>query len=370
MVPPSPAPEPAAERRPEPVAPRLQLLARARQLGRRGHLAQARELIDQAASADAAQPVTPEWRARLALAEGVQQYFVGDHAAVDDHLQQALQQAGEAGMPSLQADALALAALQSQHLQQPGRAAQQAAQALRLAGPDDHDVRYRCWLLLGNLCQTARDGQRAFALYRRALEAARAGDDSIGTAVTIARMALVQAGGEMSRHLHGEHDPEALRQAVVGLQSGLKLQQQAGVTDLAIDQLMLGFLLRLQGRPTEAEALFASWRDRFSDPERPLLPLRVDVEWALCRLAAGDTEGARARADAAARVPGQPAGSSELLTRAALLHGLAQVWRALGDVRADEVAELARVALAAHEAQIAHDRTQLDAWLQAAEIGA
>ena len=278
-----------------PEARAMGLLNDARRQARLGQLELARVTLSQVVALLADAATLPRWRVRLSLVQCSLRFFADDTDGALDQIRQAHALACAHGLRPLQAACASAGSVYLQYLDQVDECVAWAEEALCLADPGDHETRYRAILSVATMCQEYGDGTRAFALYRAAMGHARTLGDTLGTAATVSRMILVQGREVMSDWLHGRLAAEALKQAIVGLQSGIALCDQEGFTpDFTLD-VTLGELLVLQGDHLQAADMLRPWSDAEQMADAPFLPSRVAALMGQCALAAGDIAAARAR---------------------------------------------------------------------------
>jgi tetratricopeptide (TPR) repeat protein len=221
-----------------------------------------------------------------------------------------------------------------------------AIDALRLARPEDGQALYRANLALGNLCQTEGAFVLALPLYRRALAAARHEGDALAASRVIQRMASAQAWQAHRLHLLGLLDDETLKQAIVGVQSGMQGEEAVTQKPDAFDHITLATLLMLRADYRAAEALLQVWRDRIDAKFYPQMPALAASSHALCRMQLGDRAAALAlceEARACMQEQGYP------LFHIRTLHNVAEVLNAAGHPAGDETMRRAAEALRERE---------------------
>jgi hypothetical protein len=333
----------------------------ARRLAREGKPGEALVALAQAErlATDVAERAAAD--AEIALTRAWCMYFDGQAIEATDLVLRARESAHAAGLPALEAECAAAAALHLMVAERDLEAFDQAVDAIRLSQGDDHPVRYRAWLAIANVCQFQGVNEHAFPAYRKALAAARAMGDDIASRATFGRMGNAQAHEAFRLQLLGRLDDETLRQAVVGVRSGLQWSQMVHKGQEAIENVFLAMLLRLQGDVVQADALLTQWRPQIIHAiNAPDLPAESAAEHGLCRLALGDAPAARRLCDEARdRLwrDEQGIGLSKTLRHIATLQ------HALGGADAPRWSLEADQALAAFEQQRQERRAALDSRL-------
>jgi len=296
--------------------------------------------------------------AEIALTRSWCMFFEGQAVESLDLVLMACDRARAAGISALEAECAASVALTLLVADRDLEAFDFAVRAIRLSGDDDHPVRYRGWLALGNVCQFQGLDEYAFPAYRKSLAAARAMGDAVATRALFGRMGNAQAHEAFRLHLLGRLDDETLRQAVVGVRSGLQWGPTVTPGHEAIERVFLAMLVRLQGDVEQADAQLTHWRPRIlTAANAPDLPAESAAEHGLCRLAAGDTQGAGRLCDEARdrlRRDEQGIGLPKTLRHIAMLR------QALGCQDAPQWFLEADQALAAFELRRRQGRTGLD----------
>ena len=199
-----------------------------------------------------------------------------------------------------------------------------------LARADAHDdiARCRAHMALASVMQIANLPE-AFDHYRQARDHARRVHDDMAVAASFHRMATAQALAARLAFEEGRLDEEALKQAIVGVQSSLQtLATISPTVTTVIENLMLAELLLMRGDFENASALY----ERFIPQARREghLPSMAHslAGFALCKLRGGRVDEARALLDEAQRIV---VDDGESLIRAMLYRGLETAYRWLGD---------------------------------------
>lgn len=305
---------------------------RAALLARLGHQQQARAELCVLRALEMQRP-SPRLNAWLCLAEGLADYFDDLHTAARARIHDAY----TFSLPARDAALHALAAAWLAHIDYMRRdvkgMVRYAAQALHLAGADDHAARSRACLVVAQAWHSAGRFDTAMPWYRNArLHASQVGDDATQLAV-MHNMAWRRAHELREQVVFGDAGVDVARQVLLGAESTERF-----CTSVATGGLLLGLLplmramvLTLVGEPAQALALFDAELPRLPPGLKWLEPgLRADVAW--CHLQLGEHAAARAACEAALAAidPSQPPGERALAQALAarVLQGLGQVQQA------------------------------------------
>lgn len=348
----------------------LRLLAQASDAARAERLAEAQQLLADVQASLGPLAERPNWAARLGLLRAQLAYFAEDSEGSISLVQQALDTARAHGLAVEQAECAAVASLHLAYLDRNPEAVAMAGEALRCAAAQAHLPRYMALLSLANLHQSAGLNRPAFALYRRAMDHARARGDTLGVGATLVRMSHQQALDLLQLHLHGRLDREQLRQAVIGLRSSASLAEHRGPPRNGKDYMLLAELLRLQGELDEAEALLLHPSiERHPAADSPYLLARSLIERSRIQAERGLLdEAARLRDAALAALPAHTHERFSLF-EALACSALARLHAELGDAVAMSACDArARAALQRHDAGTEEMAARMREWLAAAGI--
>lgn len=336
-------------------------LERAALLARLGRSAQARAEIEPVRGAFAAAPdaTVSAW---LQLADGLLDHFTDQAPGAFGKVQRAQALAAAAGQRPLQALATAWLAHLAYGRCDDEATVRCAAEALALAGPQDHAALARASLVVAYAWHLAGRAERARPWYGRAREHALAeGDDATLSALMHTQAAL----RGVAVRLADVFGPDAVgappdaRQAVLGAESSVAFDASIGARSLeSLPALLRAQLFTVEGRHREGLALFEAYFEpaMAQGEQRMRAVYLADMAW--CQAALGRAALAQRRFDEAL-------GALDAVTdgddRALALGRLAQVAQALGDARAPALHAQARQALQAHRAQCDALAARLDA---------
>jgi hypothetical protein len=328
-------------------------------LARQGHIAQARQAIDQLRAQFALHPHASV-SAWLHLADGLHDHFGSLSPSARDKVQRAHGLSAAAGLRPLQALCAAWLAQMEFGRGNDEAIARGVGEALKLAAPDDHSVHSRIGLVLAHCYHGAGCAKRAQPWYAKAREHAVADGDEAALSALMHNQGWMRCADARVAQLFGDGGRDQARQALIGAESTAHFDAGIGTASLAsLVPMLRAQLLVLDGRCADALALFdeqfdAALRDGL---ERLRASFLADMAW--CCFALGQPERARRLAeDALQRVDAQ-----ENDDRALTLAQLARVHESLGDAAlAEKLRERAGQARDAHHA----DSERLVALLDAA----
>lgn len=228
-------------------------------------------------------------------------------------------------------------------------AARFAREALDVAQASEHGARARAALVVAGLCHFAGHFELAKPWYVTARMHARSADDAQALSALSFNMASQQLRDALMAAVFTKNDDDLLRQAAAGTQATESFDDWIGTASLAsLLPTMRATVASLRGEHRAALEMFgADFSATEKDGLARLVPMLL-AERAWCRLQTGETELARADAQAAASRTGDPMDDDDR----AIAHGrLAQVFAGLGDrTRSDEERAGAQEALARHRA--------------------
>lgn len=326
---------------------------RAALLARHGQLAEARTVISalQAQYARVPHPLVSAW---VSLAEGLTSYFSELSRTAHDKFRRTYAVSAATRDNRLHALAAAWLAHMDYTEYDFDAMGRHVAEALQLAGPDDHGARARACLVVALAYHFGGRFEAAQPWYAKArLHASAEGDEAMLSAIMY-NMAGLLADQSRQAVINGVQDPAAVRRAMLSLETASNLDALVGIASLnALVPLHRARVCALQGRWAEAVALYEA---HFSDGllqglDRMRASLGADLAW--CRLQLGQTEQAAKDANAAAVAVAQ---DRDVDDRASAHSRLAQVFEQLGQ----------RETAARHRAQAdldwrAHERDQAKA---------
>lgn len=347
----------AATRHPIPAA--CLRAERACFLARQGHIAQARQVIDQLRAQFASHPHASV-SAWLHLADGLHDHFSSLRPSARDKVQRAHGLSAAAGLRPLQALCAAWLAQMEFGRGNDEAIARGVGEALKLAAPDNHSVHSRIGLVLAHCYHGAGRAERAQPWYARARAHAVADGDEAALSALMHNQGWMRCADARVAELFGAGGRDAARQALIGAESTAHFDAGIGTASLAsLVPMLRAQLLVLDGRCADALAGFddqfdAAMRDGL---DRLRASFLADMAWCCCTL--GQPERARRLADDALLY----VDAQENDDRALTLAQLARVQRSFGDAAlAEELRERADRARAAHHA----DSERLVALLDAA----
>lgn len=199
---------------------------------------------------------------------------------------------------------------------------------LQRAAPDDHLSRCRAHMALASVMQIA-DLPEAFIHYRQARDHARHVHDDMAVAASFHRMATAQALAARLAFEGGRLDDEALKQAIVGIQSSLQTLASISPTlTTVIENLMLAELLLMRGDIEEATALYERYVPQARREGHLTTMSHCLASFALCKLRMGRVDEARVLLKEAQSVDND---DTKSLIGALLYRGLETAYRWLGD---------------------------------------
>jgi tetratricopeptide (TPR) repeat protein len=296
-------------------------------LARQGHIAQARQAIDQIRLQFALHPHASV-SAWLHLAEGLQDHFSSLSPNARDKVQRAHGLSAAAGLRPLQALCAAWLAQMEFGRGNDEAIARNVAEAVKLAAADDHSVHSRIGLVLAHCYHGAGRADRAQPWYAKAREHAVADGDEAALSALMHNQGWMRCADARVAELFGSGGRDQARQALIAAESTAHFDAGIGTASLAsLVPMMRAQLLVLDGRCADALTLFdeqfdAALRDGL---ERMSASLLADMAW--CCISLGQVERARRLAeDALLQVDAQ-----ENDDRALTLAQLARVQQSLGD---------------------------------------
>jgi Tfp pilus assembly protein PilF len=313
-------------------------------LARQGHIAQARQAIDQIRIQFALHPHASV-SAWLHLADGLHDHFSSLSPSARDKVQRAHGLSAAAGLRPLQALCAAWLAQMEFGRGNDEAIARNVGEALKLAAADDHSVHSRIGLVLAHCYHGAGHAERAQPWYAKAHEHAVADGDEAALSALMHNRGWMRCADARVAELFGGGGRDQARQALMGADSTAHFDAGIGTASLAsLVPMLRAQLLVLDGRCADALTLFdeqfdAALRDGL---ERQCASFLADMAW--CSSTLGQVERARRLAeDALLRVDVQ-----ENDDRALTLAQLARVHAGFGD--AELARELHERALDAREA--------------------
>lgn len=297
---------------------------RAALLARHGHLEQARAQLD-------ALPPKPPPRvaAWIALAEGLVRYF-GD---LDAGARERVHAAFEGSAATRQASLHALAAAWLAHMDyvqhDTPAMTRHLAQALQLAGPNDHSARSRASLVAALGFHHAGRQDLALPWYRAARQHAVAEGDDATLSALMHNMAWLRGNHAREASIFGGADADAVRQALMGAESSGHFD--AGLRTAALQSLVPILRAQILVVLEQFDAALALYGDELPRALHEGLArmegfFRADVAW--CRARLGQREAAQAEAEQAVALLGD---GIDIDDRACAHGRLSQVFAALGD---------------------------------------
>lgn len=312
---------------------------------RLGHLALARQAIDQLRAQFASHPHA-QVSAWLHLADGLHDHFKSFSPTARDKVLRAHGLSAAAGLRRLRALCAAWLAQMEFGRDNDAAIAHAVGDALKHAAPDDHSVHSRIGLVLAHCYHGAGRFDRAQPWYAKARSHAVTEGDEATLSALMHNQAWLRLADARSDELFGHGGRERARQALLGADSTAHFDAGIGTASLRSSVPMLrAQLLVLDGRCDEALVLFdaqfdAALRDGL---ERLRAGFLADMAW--CCVTLGQIERARRLAeDAVLWVDVQ-----EHDDRALTLAQLARVQRSLDDAAlAQELLERAVQARQAH----------------------
>lgn len=335
----------------DPVVAACRRAERAALFARLGRAAEARADIDAVRRAFAAAP-NAEVSAWLQLTEGLLDHFTDQRASAQGKVQRAQALAAAAGVRPLQALATAWLAHLAYGRCDDEATVRFAAEAIALAGPQDHAALARASLVVAYAWHVAGRPEPARPWYGRAREHALADGDEAALSALMHTQAALRAAAVRFADVFGEAAGAAgadARQAVLGAESSVAFDASIGARSLeALPALLRAQLFTVEGRHREAVALFEAYFEpaMAQGEQRARAAYLADMAW--CQASLGRQELAQRRLDEAL------AGVHDITDtddRALALGRLAQVAKSLGDARANELQARAQEALQAHRAQ-------------------
>jgi hypothetical protein len=326
---------------------------RAGLLARQGQLAEARSVVTalQSRYGEAPHPQVNAW---IALAEGLISYFSDMSRGAHDKVRRAHAVSAATRDTRLQAVTAAWLAHMDYTACELEAMGRHVAEALQLAGPEDHGARARACLVAAMAFHFGGRFDAAQPWYGKArLHASAEGDESMLSAIMY-NMAGLLTDQSRQAQMSGSYDPTGARRAMLSLDSSTNLDALIGIGTLdALVPMHRARVFTLQERWADAVALYEA---HFADGllqglDRMRASLGADLAW--CRVQLGQREQALADALAAEMGAAQDRDTDD---RAAAHSRLAQVFDRLG--RADAAAQ--------HRAQAAvhwrnHEREQATA---------
>jgi hypothetical protein len=318
-------------------------------LARQGHLQEAHKEIAELQTRFAIHPnaAVSAW---LHLADGLHDYFSDFGAAALDKIQRAHALAAAAGLKPLQALSAAWLAQLQFGAREDDRAAASAAEALKLAAPDDHSTRSRVGILLARAYHVAGRPDLAQPWYQSARQHAVADGDDAALSALLQNQSWLRGHQVRLAELFGELPNDDSRQALMIAESTGHFDAGVGAASLgSLVPMLRAQLLVVQCRFGEALALL---RDHLDAAEKDGLgrlraSFLADIAWCECRLGAPDD--ARRDADEAVR---RLDAVSDVDDRALAQGRIAQVCAALGDdARAAQYREAAQRDYETHRAE-------------------
>jgi hypothetical protein len=290
----------------------------------------------------------------LALAEGQLELYRRLHGSGFEHFQRAHAFSRAAGLQSLQA--LSAAWLAQTHagtieLAELARLVQMAAEALRLAAPDDHSARWRACLTIGTQYQSAGRMDLAQPWYGAARRHALADGDEVAMSALMYNQSGLRAEAVRREAAFGDACPTEAKHAVMGTESIVNFDAALGVQSLEwLVPMVRAQLLVLEKRFAEALALFDEHSGRAEDEwrERMEPSILADRAWCLLNL---DRQ-AEARDEALLAAEKLPASPCHPDDRALTNSRLGELFESFG--------EAARAA--EHHAAARRDLAEFQAW--------
>ncbi|MFN0186618.1 MAG: hypothetical protein ACKVQR_22635 [Aquabacterium sp.] len=310
-------------------------------LGRAEHFMAAEGLLHRGRQVLGLQRQEPQWAARIGYLEGALDYFRGDTASALERTRAAAAQAAVLGDPDLCGRCEGLAAVQCVQLDRPAEAVRLAALALQRPSVRRHPGHYFALMALATLCLTHGERRDAWRLFGAAMVEARLNGDSKGSAAAVARMSHGQALAVLLDDADGQDDTEALKQALVGILTSIRMDASAGFAPEQLTHVLAAALQRRLGNARAALKLVQACPPAAIESDNPVLGTCRLFEECLCLLALGGVDDARREVDRADwPVPGEPGGALGTLRALALTSGAA----VLDGLSMPETARMADVA--------------------------
>jgi len=318
---------------------------RAGLLARLGHIALARQAIDQVRVQFAQHPHA-QVSAWLHLADGLHDHFESFSPSARDKVLRAHGLSAAAGLRRLQALCSAWLAQMEFGRDNDEAIARAVGDALKLAAPDDHAVHSRIGLVLAHCYHGAGRFDLAQPWYAKARTHAVAEGDGAALSALMHNQAWLRLADARNDELFGDGGRELARQALLGADSTAHFDAGIGTASLHSSVPMLrAQLLVLDGRCADALSVFdeqfdAAMRDGFKRLRAGFL---ADMAW--CCVTLGQAERAcRLVEEAVLWLDVQ-----EHDDRALTLAQLARVQQSLGDAAlAQELRECAAQARQRH----------------------